>query len=58
MPKREILLTQATGLHELARRMKGVANWAPSSAEQQRLLRHALELEEQALRFEQDAADY
>lgn len=55
---KETLLDRASGLRGLVGRARRLATKLPSDAERHRLLRHAEELEEQALRFEQDAADY
>jgi hypothetical protein len=53
----DVLLKQAETLHNLARRAKQLANASSIGTDQRQLLSHARELQDRAVRLEQEAAD-
>lgn len=55
---KEDLQDRASGLRNLVAHARRLASKASSDNERQRLLCHAEELEEEALRHEQEAADF
>ena len=57
-PTKESLLKQVDGLRDLVRRARRVAAMLSSESDQRRLERHIGELEDSALRLEQQAAEH
>ncbi|UYN94223.1 MAG: hypothetical protein KIT25_19610 [Enhydrobacter sp.] len=55
-PSKEALLKQADGFRDLARRSRRLAVAIAGESDRRRLARHAEELDESALRLEQEAA--
>ena len=54
-PSKEVLLKQADGMRDLARRARHLAGNVTNESDQRRLLRYVDELEESSARLEKDA---